>query len=153
VNSSGAFRWLLPVASLLVLSVAWKIAIPTNDYNPTKTLIDFFERKNFAVTEQVVDGYSVVRAKAASCQLQATNVASEASARDEVQHLFAGMDRYFVVLRGHVYTHQPVLWTVISETSSVSLHKLGLISHVPPVIAVGASKSCDAEHLPWDELR
>lgn len=155
MNCSSAFRRLFPIVPLLLLSVAWKIAIaiPINKYEPKNVLIDFFKRKDFVVKEQIVAGFSVIKAKAKSCQLQATSLASEASARDEVRHLFEGMDRYFVVLHGRVYMQQPVLWTVITEIWSVCLRNLGLISHVPPVIAVAASESCNAEQLPWDELR
>lgn len=155
MSSSAAFRWILPVLCLLLLSVGWKIwvAVPINEQVANSALVDFFKSRGFAVSEQMVDDLAIISAKAKSCRLKATRLVSEASNRDEVQYLFKGMDRHFVVLNGRVYTQQPVLSTALDEIWSASLRNLGLISHVPLVIAVGASESCEAERLPWDELR
>lgn len=155
MSSSSAFKWLVLIASLLLLSIAWKIAAPINEYNvlPKNALIDFFERAHFVVTEQIVYGVPMILAKADSCQLQVTTLAPDGSNRDLVQDLFKGTDRSFVVFHGRVYTQQPVLWTAIDNIWSTCLRSLGLISHVAPVIAVAANASCDAERLPWDDLR
>lgn len=155
MNSSAKFKWLLPIVCLLLLSVAWKIwiAVPINQQAANSALVDFFKSKDFAVSEQMVDGISIIKAKAKSCHVEAARLAFEASNRDEVRYLFKAMDRFFVVVDGRVYMQQPVLSTTIDEIWSVSLRKLGLLGHVPSVIAVGASETCQAEHLPWHELR
>ena len=155
MNSSSAPKWLVLIVPLLLLSIAWKIATPINDYNglPKNALIDFFERAHFLVTEQNVYGVPMIEAKADSCQLQVASLAPDGSNRNFVQHLFEGKDRSFVVFHGRVYIEQPVLWTAIDNIWSMCLRNLGLINHVAPVIAVAANASCDAERLPWDDLR
>ncbi len=153
MNSSNTFRWLIPILPLLLLSIAWKIVIPTNAHDSKNALINFFERNHFAATERMVDGVPIIQAKADSCQLQVAKLAPDGSNRDLVRHLFKDTDRFFVVFRGRKYARQPVFLTVIDDIWSVSLGNLGLMSHVAPVIAVAANASCDAERLPWDELR
>jgi len=67
VSSSSAFKWFLTV--VLLLSIAWKIAIPSDNQNARKdSLVDFFERNKFdvAVTERIVYGVPIIRANRAS---------------------------------------------------------------------------------------
>jgi hypothetical protein len=141
---------------VLLLSIAWKIAIPSVNPNArTDGLVKFFERNKFdvAVTERKIDGVPIIRANTASCRLQITNLRPDGSDRDLIRHLAMGTDRLFVVFRGRVYTEQPILWTVLDDLWSKRLRELGLIKRITPVLAVAANSSCNVERLPWDELR
>jgi hypothetical protein len=153
VSSSSAFRWLL--AAVLLLSIAWKIAVPfDSEYEPKKNgVIDFFQHNHFVVTEQLVNGVPVIQAEAAACRLQTASLAPNGSNRELIRQLFMDADRFFVVFRGRVYPGQPILRTMIDNIWSQSLYDLGLIDKIMPIIAVAANASCDAERLPWDELR
>jgi hypothetical protein len=70
---------------------------------------------------------------------------------DEVQSLAVKTDRTFIVFRGRIYNSQPLLLTFVDYVWFRSLSRLGLASHIPTVLAVVSS--CDAEQLPWSELR
>jgi hypothetical protein len=153
VNSSGAFRW--SIASVLLLTIGWKIAIQPDDPNYLKEdLIKFFERNHFnvVVTDEMVNDTPIIRATKASCHLQVARLTPDGSNRDLIRHLAAGTDRSFVVFRGTVYTQQPILLTVLDYLWSRFLRELGLVRHITPVIAVAVNSSCNAERLPWDEL-
>jgi len=154
VSSSSLFKCFLVIVFLL--SVAWKIAFPSINYNDFRNdLTDFLERhySDLVVTEQRVNPFSIIEANTASCRLRIVRIAVDGSDRDFIRHLASGADRLLVVFRGRVYTQQPVLFTLISTLWFKFLRKLGLIEHIPPVIAVAANSSCGAERLPWSELR
>ena len=154
MNSSSAFKW--SIAFILLVAVAWKIAIPPDDENDLGgRLVEFFERHHFdvVVSDKIVNYMPIIEANAASCQLRIARLTPDGSNRILIQSLAAGTDRLFVVFRGRVYTQQPILWTVVNYFWSRFLRELGLIRHITPVIAVAANSSCNAERLPWDELR
>ena len=150
MSSSGVLKW--SIAFILLLSIAWKIAIPPDNQNDLKDgLVEFFERNHFniVVTEQVVNYTPIIQANTASCHLQIARLTPDGSNRDLIRHLTMGAERLFIVFRGRVYTQQPILWTVLNYFSSRFLRELGLIRHITPVIAVAANSSCDVERLPW----
>ena len=154
MNSSRALRWC--IALVLFLSVAWKIAIPPENPDELKDdLVKFFERHHFnvVVTDETVNYTPIMEATTASCQLQIARLTPDGSNRDLIQHFAAGKDRSFVVFRGAVYEQQPVFLTVLAYLWSRFLRELGLIRHITPVIAVATNSACDAERLPWGELR
>jgi hypothetical protein len=140
---------------VFLLSVTWKIASPAiNDSDQKDNLVDFLKRNHFDVaTDQIGNVVSIIQANTAPCQLRIIRLAIDGSDRDLVQHLATSPDRLFFVFRGRVYTQRPVLLALIDTLWSVCLRKLGLIKDIAPVIAVAANSSCDAERLPWDELR
>ena len=140
---------------MLLLSIAWKIAIPSdNEKDPKDPLLDFLKRNHFDVsaTGQILNNTPIIQAKTASCRLQIARLAPDGSDRDLFRHFATGTDRAFVVFRGKVYVQQPIFWTVLDNLWSKNLRELGLSARVTPVIAVAANSSCDAERLPWDEL-
>lgn len=154
MNSSRAFRWSIAVA--ILLTIGWKIAVqPDGGDYLTKQLVDFFERNHFdvSVTDEKVNYTPIVRATTDLCRLQVARLTPDGSNRDLIQHLAAGADRSFVVFRGKVYAQQPISLTVAYYLWSRFLRELGLISHITPVITVAANSSCNAERLPWVELR
>jgi hypothetical protein len=139
-----------------LLSVAWKTATPRGiESDPKERLIDFLKRNHFDVSpiEQIVNDVSMVRARKASCHLQIVQLDPNGSDRDLSRHLAAGADRTFVVFRGQVYAQQPILWTVLNDFWVRHLRELGITTLTTPLIAVAANSSCDAERIPWDELR
>jgi hypothetical protein len=144
------------IFTILLLSIAWKIATPTDNPRELQNgLIEFLERNHFnvIVTERVVNYMPIVEAHIASCHLQIAKLAPDGSSRDIIRQLVAGTDSFFVVFRGRVYSQQPILWTVLNYLGSRFLRELGLLKHITPVIAVVANSSCEAERLPWGELR
>jgi hypothetical protein len=153
VNSSIAFR--SSVAMVLLVSIGWKIAVPAESSSDLRDdLVGFFERNHFqvAVTDELVNYMPIIRATAASCQLQVARLTYDGSNRDLVRHLTVGADRSFIVFRGAVYAQQPIFWTVLDYVWSRFLRELGLGRHISPIIHVAESSSCNAEKLPWGEL-
>jgi hypothetical protein len=154
VSSSSVFRWFCVAA--LLLSVAWKAAasfsFALESYSQNE-LINFLNRNHFVVSEEEVDGISIIQAAADSCRLQIANLYPDGSNRDMVRGLFGDADHFFVVFRGRVYAQQPIFWTSISAIWSKRLYELGLTKSVPAVIAVATNTSCDVERVPWSELR
>ena len=152
MSSSNAFKLLLTVA--LAASLAWKIAVATERQTDWRNgLAVFFERNHFdaVVTEQ--QDVSIIKANKASCRVQIAKLAPDGSNRGAVRDLFTGADRLFFVFRGRVYTQQPIFWTQVDYLWSERLRELGLIKRIAPVLAVATNATCDAERLPWDELR
>jgi hypothetical protein len=61
------------IALILLVTVAWKIAIPPDDDSDLKAhLVQFFERHHFdaVVSEEIVNYMRIIEANAASCQLR-----------------------------------------------------------------------------------
>jgi hypothetical protein len=148
------FRWCVGI--ILLVSIAWKIAIPTEDPSDLKgSVVRFFERNHFdvAVSERMVNHIPVIQANTSSCHLQIARLTPDGSNQDLIRTLLGDSDNLFVVYRGQVYAQQPISWTVLSYLWSRVLRELGLIKQISPVIAVAANSSCDVERIPWSELR
>jgi hypothetical protein len=92
----------------------------------------------------------IIDARSRSCQLRVARVSPLGHQADLVRRASATSDRTFYVFRGTVYPEQPVRLTVASYLWFRFLRELGLVSRVPPVLAVVTS--CDAEQLPWNAL-
>ena len=153
MNSSRALKWCFVL--ILLLSVAWKIAIPPDNPNDLKdALVEFLDRNHFTtvLTDEIINDTPIIQATSASCHLQIAKLTPDGSNRDLIQHFAKGADHHFVVFRGAVYKQQPTYLTVIAYLWSRFLRELGLIKHVTPVIAVAANSACEAERLPWGEL-
>jgi hypothetical protein len=153
VSSSRVFRW--SIAFILLVAIAWKIAVsPDNPNDLTEDLVKFFERNHFnvIVLDETLNSIPAIQATTASCRLQIASLAPDGSDRDLIRHLATGTDHLFIVFRGTVYTQTPVLWTALNYLWSRFLLNVGLKRHITPIIAVAANLSCDAERLPWGEL-
>lgn len=152
MSCSSAFKSLLSV--VVLLSIAWKIAITSDRQRDLNDgLVEFLTRNHFDVSVTEQSSVPIIQAKAASCSLQIARLAPDGSDRDLVRDLAGSIDRLFIVFRGQTYAQQPILWTVLSDIWSRHLRELGIIRHITPVFAVAANSSCDAERLPWNELR
>jgi hypothetical protein len=151
VNSRCAFKWSIAVA--LLLSIGWKVAIPPeNASNLEKRLVDFFERNHFDVVVTDDATVRIIQATTASCRLQIARLTFDEWNRNLVEHVTAGADRSFVVLRGKVYAEQHIPSTILEDLRSRFLLRLGIRSPIAPTITVAANASCNAEQLPWAEL-
>ena len=153
MSSSDLLKW--SVGVILLLSIAWKIAIPPDDQNDLKeALIEFFERNHFnvVVTEQVVNYTPIIHANTASCHLQIARLTPDGSNQDLIRDLSMDKERVSVIFRGRVYDKQPILLTALSYLWSRALREVGLIGHITPVLAVAANSSCNIEQLPWQEF-
>ncbi len=148
MSCSGAFKSFLAVA--LLLSIAWKMVIPSED-DPTHSLIEFLKRNHFDVVVTTVD-VPTIRAQSGSCRLQVVRLDANGSNQDLIGQLAKGTDRSFIVFRGQVYDQQPIFLTQINYIWSKRLREFGLVKHLEPLIAVAANASCNAEKLPWHEL-
>jgi hypothetical protein len=152
VSCSSAFKSLLSV--VVLLSIAWKIAITSDRQRGLNDgLVEFLTRNHFDVFVADQSGVPLIQAKTASCSLQIARLAPDGSNRDLIRDLAGSTDRFFVVFRGQTYAQQPILWTVLSDIWSRHLREFGIVRHITPVFAVAANSSCDAERLPWNELR
>ena len=154
MRCSPALKWFIVV--LLPLTMAWKVTIHPDD--PTELndrLIEFFTRSHFdvLVTEDNMGQSPVIQATAGACRLLAGKISSDGDNWQLPRRFAAPTDHVFVVFRGSVYAAQPTSLTAVSNLWSRLLRETGLVRHQTSVIAVVASTTCDAEQLPWYELR
>ena len=148
---SPALKWL--VIMLLPLTIGWKAAgKPENPVEIQNAIVEFLNKQQFdvGVTDESMEYMSIIEARSRSCQLRVARVSPLGHEADLVRQGNATSDRTFYVFRGTVYPVQPVRLTVASYLWFRFLRELGLVSRVPPVLAVVAS--CDAEQLPWSAL-
>jgi hypothetical protein len=153
VKFSPALKWSLVL--LLPLTLCWKLAVALKPNEPTKAdpIVEFLAQHQFSVVvgEEILYGSPVITASSGECRLLVAKISPLGDSIDEVQSLATKTDRTFIVFRGSIYNTQPLLLTFLNYVWFRSLSRLGLVSHIPPVLAVVSS--CDAEQLPWGELR
>jgi hypothetical protein len=151
VTYSPALKWL--VIALLPLTIGWKAAgKPENTVEIQNAIVEFLTKQQFdvRVTDENMEYMPIIDARSRSCQLRVARVSPLGHQTDIVRHASATSDRTFYVFRGTVYPEQPLQLTVASYLWFRFLRELGLVSRVPPVLAVATS--CDAEQLPWSAL-
>ncbi len=148
---SPALKW--SVIILLPLTIGWKVAgKPENPIEIQNSIVEFLTKQQFDVnvTEENMEYMAVIKARLGSCQLRVARVSPVGHEAALIRQASATSDRTFYVFRGTVYREQPVRLTVASYLWFRFLRELGLVSRVPPVLAVVTS--CDAEQLPWSAL-
>jgi hypothetical protein len=153
VSSSSAFKSIL--TAVLLLSVAWKISVPSDAQSDwTDSVVKFLERNHFdvVVTKQMINYVPIIQASSVSCRLKVARIAPDGVDQDLVRHLTMDTDRLFIIFRGRLYSQQPIFRIRISYLWLARLRELRLTKHLPPVMAVIANSSCDVERLPWDEF-
>lgn len=140
---------------LLLLTLSWKLAVRPNDPNKIRNaIVEFVAQHGFnvaAIQPVIIQIPIAVDARSSACKLLVGNVSPYGFNVELVQRLGDTTDRRFFVFRGIVYNQQPVLLTSLTHLTFKFLHDLGLLSGIPPVLAV--LSTCDAEQLPWSELR
>jgi hypothetical protein len=153
VNYSPAFKWL--IALLLPLTLVWKVtAAPDASLELKDNLVEFLVHHQFEVVvlEESMDTMPVIRATTGTCGMLVMKISPDGWQRDLIRDRAQATDRVFFIFRGKVYADQPTWLTAAAGLWSRELRKLGLRSHITPVIAVIAPELCNAERLPWDEL-
>jgi hypothetical protein len=160
VSFSPGLKWLILPLLLLPLTLAWKlVARPAergtpNDRDVQARVGEFLNRQHFVVsaTERAGDGKPMLAASAGSCRVLITRAAPIASDRDMIRQNASAGDSVFIVFHGQVYSEQPTWLTAADVLWSRLQRELGFPSRSIGPIAVIATRSCDAERLPWAEL-
>jgi hypothetical protein len=154
VKFSPALKWSLVL--LLPLTLCWKLAVALrsdDSAHKTDPVVEFLTQHQFSVIvgDEILYGSPVITASSGECRLLVAKISPLGDSIDQVQSLATKTDRTFIVFRGMIYSTQPLLLTFVDYVWFRSLRRLGLVSHIPTVLAVVSS--CDAEQLPWSALR
>jgi hypothetical protein len=145
------FNWLVIV--LLALSIAWKVAVKPEDPNEVQAAIqNFLVQQHFdiSVSGESLEYTAVIDARAHGCHLRVIRISPLGHEVNLVRKANASDDQIFYVFRGVVYREQPVGLTLANYLWFRFLRELGLVTRVPPVLAVVTS--CVAEQLPWNTV-
>jgi hypothetical protein len=158
VNCSRALKWFLILA--LPLTLGLKLIVRPDRHVASETDVqqrvkEFFARQHFtvALSDQPVEGKPMIRASAGPCRILVANPNPIAWDSDVIRGMATAADRVFVVFRGRTYDEQPTWLTVPYFLWSRLQRELGLRAQAAPLLAVIATTNCDAERLPWSELR
>jgi len=153
----------LSLALLLPLTLAWKLAVRPADpaelaekeRAAQRKIAEFLIRQHFVVSVAgtVEEAQPTIQATAGACRLLVLKSGTTGSSRDLISRQAGPDDRVFVVFRGKVYADQPTFLTVSDNLWARFRRELGFGGEAAPVLAVIASTICDAERLPWNELR
>jgi hypothetical protein len=140
--------------------LGWKLAVQGRNLGgaPDKDahlrIVQFLSRQHFNVDASgpLRDGEPTIRASAGACRLLIVKTTSEGWDRAMVGRYATLDDTVFIVFMGRVYTEQPK-WLALIDALWVKVRsQMGLPVDVMPLFTVIAAKSCDAQHLPWNEL-
>src|SRR5262245_11378173 len=99
-----------------------------------------------------MEGQPTIYATAPECRMLIAQSPVLGWDRDILNRYATPTDRIFVVFRGKMYADQPTWLTVSDYLWSRLRRQLGLTVRTTPLLAVIATRSCDAEQLPWDQL-
>jgi hypothetical protein len=150
---SPVLKWVFLL--LLAMSLTWKSAVRI-DYssNLEDKIRSFLARNHFLVTvsEEIIRDHRTFRASKAACQMLVTGISHRGWERDAMKGRATAMDEVFVVFGGKIYGEQPTWRTASDFLWYKLLSELGLKIRPTPILAVIATKTCDAERLPWHEL-
>jgi hypothetical protein len=146
-------KWILLL--LLLISLGWKSAIRI-DYssNLEDKIRGFLVRNHFIVTvsEEMIRDHRTFRATKAACQMLITEISHRGWERDTINSRAKVGEQVLIVFGGKIYAEQPTWLTASDFLWYKLLSELGLKVRPTPLLAVMATKSCDAERLPWYEL-
>jgi hypothetical protein len=162
VKFSPVLRWFLLI--LLVITLGWKVvAVQPDDYSGfekkeadgKRKIAEFLVHQHFTafVPEETITDLPVVRATAGPCRMLVIKSSYDGSDHDRIVRGYASAtDTVFVVFGGRIYAEQPTLLTVSDFLWARFRRQLGLRVEARTVLVVIATKSCEAERLPWNEL-
>jgi hypothetical protein len=150
------------VLVLLVLTLGWKVAarpdassaIEKTETDGQRKIADFLVRQHFTavVPETMPSELPMVRATAGACRILVIKPSYDGSDRERMRRYTSARDTIFVVFGGRIYAEQPTFLTVSDELWARFRRQLGLKVETTPALVVIATKGCDAERLPWQEL-
>jgi len=147
--------FVLLVLVALTLGLKWAAAVSEPNVKDAQlSVAEFLARQHFAVSvpEKASEGWTTIRATTPGCRMLVTNSPVLGWDRDVVARSATAGDRVFIVYRGRVYAERPS-WLIASYLWSRLLRELGVKVQPTSLLAVVAATSCDAERLPWDQLR
>ena len=157
MNCSRALKWLVVV--LLPLTVGWKLLVYANDTSDPivkaeDKVVRFLSSHQFKLVgiQKMTGELPVVYATAGTCNMFVAVTSSRGWHRDMIRDLTKPSDQNFIVFRGRVYSEQPMFLTITDFLWSKLLNQLGFPVYASPVLAVVATKDCDADRLPWRDL-
>ena len=147
---------------LLPLTLVWKFTVYPDDLPAQgqvavqQRVMEFFARQHFAVvpkTGEATHGNPIVEATSFGCRILVAESPAEGWGRDLTRLYATPVDSVFVVYGGKVYSEQPTWLSVWDILLSKFRRALGSKVQPSPVFTVIATKACQAERLPWTELR
>jgi hypothetical protein len=152
VSFSPALKLLLAV--FLPLTLFWKLTVKADNGNhPEDDVTAFLARQGFqeVVTDDL--NFRGIRAVNGACHMRIIMPSYYGADRDIIRDLVTANETLIFVHQGRVYQEQPILLTLSAELWARALGKIGLPDRRTPVLAVIAHRQCDADRLPWGELR
>lgn len=155
---SPVLKWslllLLPLTLGLKLTVRPGGSVELSNKSAQLRVADFLARQRFTVilSDTLEEGQPNVRATAGACRILVAKSPAVEWGRDLLRRHATPADQVFVVFRGRVYQEQPAWLTVSDFLWSRFRRELGFNASPTPVLGVIASKTCDAERLPWIDL-
>lgn len=159
MSFSPALKWF--VLLLLPVTFIWKVAVRTGEPSGTKErdvereVVDFLSRHDFAVVSAnaIKEGQPSVQATSGACRMLLAKSPPVGWDRDLIRRYATAGDRVFVVYRGTLYSEQPTWLTVSDYLWSRFKRELGINAQPGTVLAVIASRACNPQRLPWNELK
>jgi hypothetical protein len=162
---SPSLKWSALLALLLLLTLGWKWAVISyggasdpgepEEKPAAREVGAFLARNHFRVAgpREFVFGMQLIEASTGLCGMRVAISASRGWHRDLIRNMASSADRTFVVFRGSIYPEQPMWRTVPDFLWSRLVAGLGFSVHPSPVVTVMAGPNCEAESLPWSEIR
>jgi hypothetical protein len=160
VSYSPALKWsvlLLLIALTLGFKWVWWFGRQgePNNKEAQFRVAEFLIGQHFSVfvSKEATEGAPTIRATTPVCNMLVIDSPVLGWDRDMVRRTATAADRVFVVFRGRVYAEQPTRLIAFDFLWARLLRGLGLRVDATPLLTVIATTSCDAERLPWDQLR
>jgi hypothetical protein len=162
---STSLKWSALLALLLLLTLGWKWAVISyggasdpgepEERVAARAVAAFLARNQFSVAgpQEYVFGMQLLQANAGLCRMRVAISASRGWHRDLIRNMTTSADRTFVVFQGSIYPEQPMWRTVPDFLWSRLVAGLGFSVRSSPVVTVLAAPNCEAESLPWSEVR
>jgi hypothetical protein len=153
VKYSSTLKWfLLPV---LLISLGWKSVLNIDYTTNVDDRILKFLRENYfivVISDEMIQNKATFRASRAKCQMLVTAISPRAWERDSIHSRAKETEQVFFVFRGKVYAEPPISQTTFDFLRYKILLELGLKVRPNVVLAIIATKTCDAETLPWHQI-
>jgi hypothetical protein len=160
VSYSPALKWsVLIILIALTLGLKWVWWVGRQGEPSEKDLqlrvAEFLVSQRFSVSvsKEAREGAPTIRATTPVCRILVVDSPVLGWDRDMVRRAATAADRVFIVFRGRVYAEQPTWLITFDFLWARFLRGLGMRVDRTPLLTVIATTSCDAERLPWDQLR
>jgi hypothetical protein len=160
VSYSPALKWsVLIILIALTLGLKWVWLVGRQGEPSEKDLqlrvAEFLVNQRFSVSvsKEAREGAPTIRATTTVCRVLVVDSPVLGWDRDMVRRAATASDRVFVVYQGRVYAEQPTWLITFDFLWARFLRGLGIRVEGTPLLTVIATASCDAERLPWGQLR